>query len=334
MRKITLASIVLGAFGVFVLPPSPAHAVATAFQTWVSGTGSDTNDCFTVSTACRSIVGALPKTQTPGVINVLPGNYSAFLVDRAVDIIADQGMATIAGSSTTVNAPPFFSAGIYVNAGPGDVVRIRGMIIKQTNVSDAGILFVSGAALHVENCTLVGTGAGGPAALHFAPTAAASGGVPTELSVRNTTIGGNPAGNVLIKPSAGVAVAALIENTLMAEGLYGIRADNTDGSGMIRVDVRNSVAKGNSNNGFLAVGTGASPIHFMIDHSTAENNGVNGAIATGAQAFMIVGGSTLMGNGTGLAQSSGATVASYGNNGINFNTTNISGTITKPLALN
>ena len=164
-----------------------------------------------------------------------------------------------------------------MNAGAGDVVRIRGMIIKQAGSSDAGILFASGAALHVENCTLVGTAAGGPAALYFAPTTAASGGVPTELSVRNSTISGNPAGNVLIKPSAGVAVAALFENTLMAEGLYGIRADNSAGSGMIRVDVRNSVAKGNSNNGFLAVGTGASPIHFMIDHSTAENNGVNGA---------------------------------------------------------
>ena len=178
---------------------------------------------------------------------------------------------------------------------------------------------------------MVGTGAGGPAALHFAPTTAASGGVPTELSVRNSTITANPAGNVLIKPSAGVAVAVLIENTLMAEGLYGIRADNTAGSGMIRVDVRYSTAKGNSNNGFLAVGTGGSPIHFMIDHSTAENNGVYGAIATGAQAFMIVTNSTLMGNGTGLAQQSGATVASTGTNTINFNTTNTSGTIT-PIA--
>ena len=144
--------------------------------------------------------------------------------------------------------------------------------------------------------------------------------MPTELSVRNSTIIGNPGGNVLIKPSTGVAVAALVENTLMAEGLYGIRADNSAGSGMIRVDVKNSTAKGNSNNGFLAVGTGANPIHFMIDHSTAENNGVYGAVATGAQAFMIVGGSTLMGNGTGLAQLSGATVASYGDNRVNFNT--------------
>jgi len=115
-------------------------------------------------------------------------------------------------------------------------------------------------------------------------------------------------------------------------GPYGIKADNSDGSGLIRVDVRNSVSKGNANNGYLAVGTGANPIHFMIDHSTADNNGVYGAVATGAQAFMIVGSSTLMGNGTGLAQLSGATVASYGNNGVNFNTTNTSGTIT-PITL-
>ena len=273
----------------------------------------------------------MAKTSEGGLINVLPGAYTAVFIDKAVDIIADQGMATIVTAGFEAVGGSFF-AGIYVKAGPSDVVRIRGMTINQTGVNNAGILFASGAALHVENCTLVGTGGGGPAALHFAPTVAASGGVPVELSVRNSTISNNPGGNVLIKPSAGVAVAVLIENTLMAEGPYGIRADNTAGSGMIRVDVKYSTAKGNSNNGFLAVGTGASPIHFMIDHSTAENNVVNGAIATGAQAFMIVGGSALMGNGTGLAQSSGATVASYGNSGINFNTSNTSGTIT-PIAL-
>jgi hypothetical protein len=327
MRKITLASIVLAAFGIFALPPSPAHA--TNDQTWVSGAGNDANDCLTVSTPCRNLAGAMAKTTAGGVINVLPGSYDSFIVDRAVDIIADQGMATIVGTGASIGG--VFFGGIYVNAGAGDVVRIRGMIIKQPAISDAGIVFASGAALHVENCTLGGTIASSPAGLYFAPTTAASGGVPTELSVRNSVISANPAGNVLIKPSNGVAVAALFENTLMAEGLYGIRADNTAGSGLIGVDVKYSTAKGNSNNGFLAVGTGASPIHFMIDHSTAENNGVNGAIATGAQAFMIVTNSTLMRNGTGLSQQSGATVASTGTNTINFNTTNTSGTIT-PIA--
>ena len=160
------------------------------------------------------------------------------------------------------------------------------------------------------------------------PNGAATGGVPTEITVRHTVVRGNGLGNVIIKPTNGVSVAALFDGVLMQEGLYGIRADDSAGSGLIRVDVRNSIAKGNTNNGFLAVGTGTAAVHFMLDRSTAENNATYGAVATGSNAFMIVTNSTLMGNGTGLAQLSSATVASLGNNTINFNTTNISGTIT------
>jgi len=43
---------------------------------------------------------------------------------------------------------------------------------------------------------------------------------------------------------------------------------------------------------------------------------------------MIVSGSSLTDNGTGLAQLNGSTVATYTNNDVNFNTTNVSGTIT------
>ena len=261
-------------------------------------------------------------------MQVLPGYYASVLISQAVDIIADQGGAEIIAAGTAASEP--YLAGILVNAGPGDVVRIRGITIQQQDFNFAGIIFNSGAALYVENCNLSASGGSVPASLYFAPTTAASGGVPTEFTVRNSTIINNSVGNILIKPTNGVSVAALVDNTLMAKGLYGIRADNS-AAGMIRVDVRNSVAKGNINNGYLAVGTGANPIHFMIDHSTAENNGVYGAVATGAQAFMIIGGSTLIGNGTGLAQLSGATVASTGTNTINFNTPNTSGTIT-PIA--
>ena len=92
------------------------------------------------------------------------------------------------------------------------------------------------------------------------------------------------------------------------------------------------MAKGNANNSLIAAGTGANPIHFMIDRSTADNNGVLGTTAIGAQTTMIVTNSVLMGNGTGLAQASGALVATPTNNTINFNTTNTSGTIT-PITL-
>jgi hypothetical protein len=215
-----------------------------------------------------------------------------------------------------------------VQAGAGDVVSIRGMNINQKN-GGGGITFISGAALHLEDFTIIQTGVN--PGLNIVPSSAATGGAPTEITVRHSVIRGNALGNVLIKPTNGIAVAAQFDDVLMAEGLYGIRADDSAGSGMIRVDVKNSTAKGNFNNGYLAVGTGNSPIHFMIDRSTAENNAVNGAVATGSQAFMIVTNSTLMGNGNGLSQQSGATVASTGTNTINFNTTQTSGTIT-PIA--
>ena len=83
------------------------------------------------STPCRTISTALSKTVAGGVIHVLPGSYDAFVVNKAVDIIADQGTASIVGGCHHPSGGTLL-AGIYVNAGAGDVVRIRGMTINQT----------------------------------------------------------------------------------------------------------------------------------------------------------------------------------------------------------
>ena len=268
---------------------------------WISGNGSPANDCVTVATPCREFATALTKAGAGGTIHVLSGQYLSFAITTAIQIVADGGTSSIVQVGG--------SAAITVQAGAGDVVSIRGMNINQSGFG-GGITFISGAALHLDDCTIIRTTVN--PGLNIVPSSAASGGVPTEITVRHSVIRGNGLGNVLIKPTNGIAVAALLEDALMAEGIYGIRADNSDGSGTIRVDIKNSAAKGNSNNGFLAVGSGVNPIHFMIDRSIAENNGVYGAVATGAQAFTIVTNSTLMGNGTGLAQLSGATVGSTG----------------------
>jgi hypothetical protein len=319
MRKITEGFSVVTALG-FILLCGIAPSYGTP-AIWLSGAGSNSNDCLSEATPCLNFEPALTKAGSGGTIHVLPGSYIGFTISTAIQIVAEARASSIVVVGGL--------AAITVQAGAGDVVSIRGMNINQKN-GGGGITFISGAALHLEDCTIIQTGVN--PGLNIIPSSAASGGVPTEITVRHSVIRGNGLGNVLIKPTNDVAIAAQFDDVLMAEGIYGIRADNTAGSGMIRVDVKYSTAKGNSNNGYLAVATGASPIHFMIDHSTAENNGVYGAIATGAQAFMIVTNSTLMGNGTGLAQQSGATVASTGNNTINFNTTNTSGTIT-PIAL-
>ena len=339
MRKFAFASIVLAALAV---GEPVTHKIAKVFSliaaltlllfggvaasyaagsTWVSAGGSPANDCLSPAAPCSDIGNALSKTDPGGTVHVLSGNYISFSVTKAVQIIGDG----ITSSLVFIGG----SAAITVQAGPSDVVSIRGLNINQKG-SGGGITFTSGAALHVEDCIIMQT-IYNPG-LNIVPNGAATGGVPTEVTVRHTVVRGNGLGNVIIKPTNGVSVAALFDGVLMQEGLYGIRADDSSGSGLVRIDVRNSVAKGNTNNGFLAVGTGTGAVHFMIDHSTAENNAAYGAVATGNDAFMIVTDSTLMGNGTGLAQQSGATVASTGTNTINFNTTNTSGTIT-PITL-
>jgi hypothetical protein len=112
--------------------------------------------------------------------------------------------------------------------------------------------------------------------------------------------------------------------------VFGIKADGSGQStGQINVEVRDSVAVHHNNNGFIAASdSGQAQIRYKITRSSAFENGSFGAVANGAQAFMIVSGSSLTDNGTGLAQLNGSTVATYTNNDVNFNTTNVVGTIT------
>jgi hypothetical protein len=54
-----------------------------------------------------------------------------------------------------------------------------------------------------------------------------------------------------------------------------------------------------------------------------------GIVAAGAQAAVIVNDSTVVFNAIGLDQEAGSTMADFGNNVVNFNTSaNISGTVT------
>jgi hypothetical protein len=164
------------------------------------------------------------------------------------------------------------------------------------------------------------------------PTVAARS--PTKLTIRNCSISSSfsssDGNGVLIKPANGVSVTALIENTLLSGGVYGLRVDGTgQTSGRIDVDVKNTVSSQHTSNGFLAISnSGQATVRLNIEHSTAFDNAAFGAVATGAQVGMIINDSTFVRNGTGVAQQNGASVASYKNNSIHLNiTASTAGTI-------
>src|SRR5579872_2074876 len=87
---LTLASLWLAA---------PA-AYGQATRTWVSGVGDDANPCSRTA-PCKTFAGAISKTATGGVINVLdPGGFGALTITKSITISSDSILAGVLVSGT------------------------------------------------------------------------------------------------------------------------------------------------------------------------------------------------------------------------------------------
>jgi len=110
----------------------------------VSGVGDDANPCSRTA-PCKTFAGAISKTASGGVINVLdPGGYGAVTITKAITIDGGggSGMAGILTSGAN---------GININAGSNDRVVIRNLVIEGLGNSVIGINYINGGWLVVEN---------------------------------------------------------------------------------------------------------------------------------------------------------------------------------------
>jgi hypothetical protein len=319
MKYLALA---VALFGIALVPTlSATPASAQLDHTYVTQTGSGSVCSF--AAPCNVVQTAINQTNSGGDVYILNGDYTEnIVIDRAIAITGDLNAGVIIRATTTNGT----STTVTVNAPSNANVTLSNLSIYPDAI---GVTFNSGKHLNINSGTSI-TGAAN-IALNFVPSTAASGGGATRLTINGVSISGRN-GDVLIKPSGGVAVDAFL-NTLrlsgsLTTGTFGLRVDNTGGSGAITVDVKDGWSNTHVNNGYLVVGIGAAAVKLVVDHSTADDNGAFGAVATGANATLTVTNSTLINNGTGLGQLSGATVNTLQNNVINLNTTPTSGTIT------
>src|SRR5689334_2710230 len=101
-------------------------------RTFVSGLGSDGNPCSRAA-PCRTFGQAIMGTSVGGEAIVLDSaGYGAFSINKSVSIIAPQGV--YAGISV------FTGDGIDINAGPSDVVILRGLTVNSQGGAN-GIIF-------------------------------------------------------------------------------------------------------------------------------------------------------------------------------------------------
>jgi hypothetical protein len=282
---------------VVLLVCAGGHANAQATRTWVSGVGDDANPCSRTA-PCKTFPGAFSKTAAGGVIDALdPGGFGAVTITKAITLESDGTIASVLVSGTN---------GITVNAGPSDMVTLRGIKIVGIGTGLDGVKFNSGAGLIVERSVIENFANNG---INFTPT------TPATLTVRDTLIRGNGTGSgggITIQPNTTSpntgSANAMLERVQLVSNSYGLQVQ-----GPASINVRNSVASTNSGNGFAVIG-GANAAQLMLDNVIASENTLAGVLAQGSAAVIRLSGSTLSGNTQGIQATTGGQVISFGNN--------------------
>ncbi|HEX6182642.1 MAG TPA: right-handed parallel beta-helix repeat-containing protein [Pyrinomonadaceae bacterium] len=248
-----------------VLCCAPAASAAT--QTFVSAKGDDAKPCEQ-DKPCRTIAGALLKTDVGGEVAVLDaGEYGPFTVSHSVKVTAGggvyAGVTAVSGDAVHVASPS------------GSVVALRGLTItgkggeRGINYLDPGpsrseVNPEAGVTLHVEGCTVSGFNDSG-IAFHGQGS----------LFVKDTTVRGNGADGIGLRPASGVRVRASVVNCRLEKNMSGLAA-YVPGGGEVIATARDTVAAGNKDVGYASTGPNAR-MQLQGCIATHQNNGVTAA---------------------------------------------------------
>jgi hypothetical protein len=291
MRKMNLLKL-----SIFVLLAA-ALSFGQATRTWVSGVGDDANPCSRTA-PCKTFAGAISKTAPGGEIDALdPGGFGALTITKSITLDGGGGqVASVLVAGTN---------GIVVAAGAGDIVIIRNLRFDglrgggNANAGLSGIKWISGKALHIENCTIFGFNNN---AIDINKSDGGKAFVIDTVAANNGNAG-------LQNANTNNYVAVLVDNSHFDDNVSGVVS-----ASFSNIAVRNSEASGNSGTGFLvsaSLGTG----ELQLVNSTAWNNGTGISAGGGAVPSLVrMTGSSLFGNGVGIQINSNGTVSSAGNN--------------------
>src|SRR5262249_22200876 len=150
-----------------------------------------------------------------GEIGVLtPGDYGPVSIIKAVDI-ASEGVGE---ASISVGIGPI---GVFINAGAGDVMNLRGLVIDGGGVANFAVGLNTGSAVHVENCVLRNVeGAGFGYGIAFQPHAA------SQLFVSDTIVFNNGSSQVtagiLIRPLASGTADVVLDRVQVQNNVIGL----------------------------------------------------------------------------------------------------------------
>jgi len=297
--------------------PAADPAQALNAKSWVSNVGSDLNDC-SLAHPCATFQGALLQTAAGGDIGVLtPSDYGGSSGSR---LNIHQSLAVTndgAGEATIFVA----GGGVIVDAGVGDVVSLRGLVIDGQGGGFEGIALEQASALHVQNCVIRNfqNPSSGFGIIVNLTSGHSQLFVSDSIILNNGTIAGT--GGILVEPRGGASANAVLNRVRVENNVVGIVVDGSLATGGgNHVVIRDSVFSGNAADGIFArTVAGQAPAFIVVERTMSARNAGSGIRADGPGATVLMGGSTLTRNGAGVTTLNGGQLISYGDNDNNNN---------------
>ena len=320
MRRIRFSINVLAAT-IFLLALSTI-ANAQATRTWVSGVGDDVNPCSRTA-PCKTYAGAISKTAAGGEISTLdPGGFGAVTITKSMTIegTKGQGYGSILASATN---------GVVINDSLSGtpqsvIVTLRNLSINgapPTQPGLNGIKFIAGKQLHVEDCQIFGfkaTSLNNGNGIDINLTAAASGGGPQKVNIRNTIIRDCQASGIIAKNTNAAGVSVNLEGVQISNVTDGLSASTN-----ARVIASNSSFAHNT-----GAGVGALAGNLGVDLHNCMIYGNASGIAIAANTTRISG-NTITNNTNGINLVGGA-LLTYGDNKTQGNVNEVIGGVIPP----
>ncbi|MCU1268246.1 MAG: hypothetical protein JWM21_4564 [Acidobacteria bacterium] len=269
-------------------------ANAQATRTWVSGVGDDANPCSRTA-PCKTFAGAISKTALGGEIDALdPGGFGTLNITKAITIDGSGTFASVLNSNTN---------GFNINAGPNDVVTLRGLSIQGASqgVSPGvtGIKMNSGKALNVVNCIILNQSTNG---IEFSLSANAV------STIKNVYIK-NCGGSGLSATTTSGQVKVAIRDSSFVECGTGLFA-----KGNSRVSADTCAFYMNTGPGVNADGATGVGVANISNSSIYNNGGAGVQAQTGGAVARINNCDIIQNTGNGALVGAGGEVDTWGNN--------------------
>jgi hypothetical protein len=295
----------------------PANAQT---RTFVSGSGTDSGACPRAA-PCRTFAYVITQTAAHGEIAVLDtAGYGPLTISKSISIVnpggVEAGIAATAGGTA-----------ITINAGLTDIVALRGLTIEGAQSGQYGIVLNTGGVLEIENCVVRDFTQN---AIYILPTGT------TAFHIGNTMVSDNGHDGILVVPSGTNGTAqgvidhvAAFNNVVNGIAVAGI---NTTSTTAITVAITNSVASNNAAAGIYSASSAShAPVTVTVSNTTASNN-ATGLIAgngpSGSLGTIQITQTLVTANTTGVAVANSGIVNTFGDNDINLNGTDVSGSLT------